>query len=325
MSVTYTLVEENTTDGIIGTAQTARRGINIPGGPIDAVIIRLNTTLNNGDNMTGDLTTVLSQLNLVLNGENVFQFVSGFTGNDLAGAGLLNYFINSIGGNYVQTVVSDTVKDGYLVVPVGRQVAAGISRLEYTLGSVALGGTSPGSTTCNMQVWIRYNSGMTQSTTVAPQTSQTLSASTQNVVVRLPANVPGTLAGVFCQNEDGASEGDIMTDIQVLSQSSFAMPRAMWRALNGDLKNGIQYFLEGANASQTYATARRGSQFLPLFGLTMNDDLRLVVTSSAASTCTFTPVIVQPINAKPEQVGTQTERLITSTSGAILETQERNA
>ena len=39
MGVTYTLVEENTTDGIIGTAQTARRGVNIPGGPIDAIII----------------------------------------------------------------------------------------------------------------------------------------------------------------------------------------------------------------------------------------------------------------------------------------------
>ena len=176
-----------------------------------------------------------------------------------------------------------------------------------------------------MQVWIRYNNGMTQSTTVAPMTSQTLSASTQNVVVRLPANVPGTLAGVFCQNEDGASEGDILSDIQVLSQSSFAMPRAMWRALNGDLKNGIQYFLEGANASQTFATARRGSQFLPLFGLTMKDDLRLVVTSTAASVVTFTPVIVQPINAKPEQIGTQTERLITSTSGSIVQRQEENA
>ena len=62
-----------------------------------------------------------------------------------------------------------------------------------------------------------------------------------------------------------------------------------------------------------------GGLFLPLFGLAMDSDIRLQVNSSAATTRTYTPVIVASVNGAGEFVGTQTQAVVTNTATSVLD------
>jgi hypothetical protein len=157
---------------------------------------------------------------------------------------------------------------------------------------------------------------MTTTTTVSAATSFTHSASEEQVVVRLPQGVPGTVAGLMIQNDSAADE---ITGVRVVSQSDFSLDVDMFRAFNGDLYNGIVYADDDASATaQQYAVQCAGGLFLPLFGLSMDDDIRLQVNSSAATTRTYTPVIVASVNGQSESQGRQTQPVITNTSQAVL-------
>jgi hypothetical protein len=157
---------------------------------------------------------------------------------------------------------------------------------------------------------------MTTTTTVSAATSFTHSASEEQVVVRLPQGVPGTVAGLMIQNDSAADE---ITGVRVVSQSDFSLDVDMFRAFNGDLYNGIVYADDDASATaQQYAVQCAGGLFLPLFGLSMDDDIRLQVNSSAATTRTYTPVIVAPINGQSESQGRQTQPVVTNTNQAVL-------
>jgi len=50
----------------------------------------------------------------------------------------------------------------------------------------------------------------------------------------------------------------------------------------------------------------------------MDDDIRLQVNSSAATTRTYTPVIVASINGQSESQGRQTQPVVTNTNQAVL-------
>ena len=167
-----------------------------------------------------------------------------------------------------------------------------------------------------IQWWVRYNSNMSQSVTVAASTSYQHAIAEENVVVRVPAGVPGTLAGVLIQNDSAADELD---GLRVLSQSTYEIPTNMWKAFNSNLMNGVVY--ADANVSTTeqqYAWECAGALFVPLFGLTTDSDLVLQVNSTAATTRTYTPVLTAPLNARGEPQGTQTEALPSSVSAAVI-------
>lgn len=312
MSVRYTLVESNTTDIPGAAAATFNRGFNIPGGAVDEVIMRITTT-NTTNAILADFGNIISSLRLVLNGSTVFDFRSGYSLAANNAASQFGYFLNSLGSGRAVEVPGDLTKEAYFRIPIGRNIPAGVSRLEYTL-SYSATAAAVASGTC--QFWIRYNNNMTTTTTVSAATSFTHSASEEQVVVRLPQGVPGTVAGLMIQNSSAADE---ITGVRVVSQSDFSLDVDMFRAFNGDLYNGIVYADDDASATaQQYAVQCAGGLFLPLFGLSMEDDIRLQVNSSAATTRTYTPVIVAPINGAAESQGRQTQPVITNTSQAVL-------
>ena len=74
-------------------------------------------------------------------------------------------------------------------------------------------------TSGTFQVWFRFNDRMTTTTTVAASTSFNHSISEEQVIVRLPQGVPGTVAGVLIQNDSAA---DQMDGLRILSQSDFS-------------------------------------------------------------------------------------------------------
>ena len=312
MSVRYTLVESNTTDIPGAAAATFNRGFNIPGGAVDEVIMRITTT-NTTNAILADFGNIIQSLRLVLNGSTVFDFRSGYSSAANNAASQFGYFLNSLGSGRAVEVPGDLTKEAYFRIPIGRNIPSGVSRLEYTL-SYSATAAAVASGTC--QFWIRYNNNMTTTTTVSAATSFTHSASEEQVVCRLPQGVPGTVAGLFIQNDSAADE---ITGIRVVSQSDFSLDVDMFRAFNGDLYNGIVYADDDVSATaQQYAVQCAGGLFLPLFGLSMEDDIRLQVNSSAATTRTYTPVIVAPINGAAESQGRQTQPVITNTNTAVL-------
>lgn len=312
MAVRYSLVESNTTDlpGVAGA--TYNRGFNIPGGAVDEIILRV-TTVNTTGAIVADFSNILQSLRLVINGTTVHDFRSGYAGGANDAPGLYGYFLNSLGEGRFQEIPSDLTKEAYFRIPVGRNIPAGVSRLEYTLQYAA---TAAAVASGTVQWWIRYNPAMQTTTTVSAATSYTHAIAEEQVVVRLPQGVPGVVSGLLIQNDTAADE---MTGIRVVSQSDFSISPGQWQAFNGDLYNGILYADDGASVTQqTYAIQVGGGLFLPLFGLSMEADIVLQVNSTAATTRTYTPVIVSGITGKSESQGIQTQRVTTNLASSVL-------
>jgi len=331
MAVRYSLVS-TTADFPTNSIQTNNQGFNIAGGAIESLIFRFEGTVTQAD-IAADFPSCISQLRIVLNGESRFNYQAGYT---LAGANdpsQLGYFLNSMSDDRFSSEVvtsGGTAKDAFLRVPIGVQAPPGTSRLEYTLQTVALGNAGTGTT----EVWIVYNDAAETTTYVGNPTSMTASGTGQEeVTIRLPSNVPGVVAGVLVQN-DRATDADI-TGFRVVSQSDWNMDVPFWRFINSDLMNGVQWASEATNAgdpagltgalaaqqsAQTYGQACDATMFIPTLGLSRSDDVRLQITTAAARTITFTPVLVAPFNAQEGAQPTQTQRVPTNTSRSILDT-----
>ena len=292
MSLRYTLVETNSTDVPSAGANTFNRGFNVPGGAVDEIIIRIQGTMNAVGDLAADMGSVIAGLRIVLNGETFFDFRSNFSTNATVGASATSVFLNAMGaGRSVDVNSSTTIRDYFLRIPVGRNIPAGISRLEYTLQYSALGGAFA---TPSIEWWMRYNPAM------------------QN-------------AGVMIQ---GGTAADTMTSARVLSQSDYSIDTDMWRALGGDLRNGILYAQPAAAVAQgllTFSQKSLGLLFVPLFNLSLADDLRMQITTTGAETFTFTPVIVSAITGAPQAAAVQTQAVPTSVSKSILAVSDAQA
>ena len=320
MSLRYTLVETSTVNVPGAAGATYNAGFNVPGGAVDEIIVRIQGTMNAVGDLASDMGSVIAALRVVLNGETFFDFRNNFGNNATTGASSTSVFMNAMGSGRSQEVNSSTtVRDYYLRIPVGRNIAAGISRLEYTIQYSALGGAFTGA---SIEWWMRYNPAMQNTVTIGAATSY-LSAGaaggvTEQVVVRVPQNVPGVLAGVMIQ---GGSAADTMTSARVISQSDYSIDTDYWRMLGGDLRNGILFAQPAAavaNGLLTFSQKSLGNLFVPLFNLSLDDDLRMQITTTAAETFTFTPVIVSSIVGQPQPGAVQTLAAPTSVSKAIL-------
>ena len=326
MAIRYTLVNTETgtaaaTGFPTNAAQTTNFGFNVPGGPLESVIFRFTGTKNAAGDIDQDFAGAISSLRVIVNGETCFDHRSGYNdpANDTT-ASQMGYFMNSIGNHLSSEVVaSSTAVEAYFRVPLGRQLPAGVSRIEYTLGTAAIGGAS---TNTQVELWCVYNSSMQTRTTVAAATSFTAGGTGQEeVVVRIPANQPGVIAGVMIQN-DRDTDADL-SEVRVLSQSDYSLEMNYWRYLNSDLDNGVMYGTPGAGGaallSMNYAQLSPGGYFIPLFGLSRGDDLRLQITTTSAQTFLFTPVLVASVGASDMPDPMQTQAVPSNTSRAILD------
>ena len=327
MSLRYTLVETSTVNVPGAAGATYNAGFNVPGGAVDEIIVRIQGTMNAVGDLASDTGSIIAALRVVLNGETFFDFRNNFGSNATTGASATSVFMNAMGSGRSQDVNSSTtVRDYYLRIPVGRNIAAGISRLEYTIQYSALGGAFTGA---SIEWWMRYNPAMQNTVTIGAATSYLTAGAaggvTEQVVVRVPQNVPGVLAGVMIQ---GGSAADVMTSARVISQSDYSIDTDYWRMLGGDIRNGILFAQPAAavaNGLLTFSQKSLGNLFVPLFNLSLQDDLRMQITTTAAETFTFTPVIVSSIVGQPQPGAVQTQSVPTSVSKAILSVSDAQA
>ena len=323
----YTLVQTSAVNVPGAAGATFNSGINIPGGAVDEIIIRIQGTMNAVGDLAADMGSIVNSLRIVLNGETFYDFRSNFSTNATVGASANSVFLNAMGaGRSVDVNQSTTVRDYFMRIPVGRNIPSGVSRLEYTIQYNALGGAFA---TPSIEWWMRYNPAMQNTVTVGAATSFLSSGAaggvTEQVAVRVPQNVPGVLAGIMIQ---GGTPADTMTGCRVISQSDYTIDTDYWRMLGGDLRNGILYAQPAAAVAQgllTFSQASLGNLFVPLFNLSLQDDLRLQITTVLAETFTFTPVIVSAIAGKPQPAAVQTQAVPTSVSKAILAVSDAQA
>ena len=310
----YTKIRDDTTSIPSNAAKTVTFGENIPMGALESIIIRV-TTINTTNAILADFGNVIGNLRLTLNGDVFFDFRQAVSGGDNNNPSSIGYFLNSIGGRAVEKV-SDLTKEAYFVIPCGLQVDQGVGRIETVLGYSAANAAVASGT---FQMWARYNTATQTSTVIAPSTSFTHANAIEQVVVRIPVMSKGqVVSGILVQN-DTAEDQLGSQGIRIMTQSAYGLDVDFLRTFNGDLYNGVLYGDDDASTTQlTYAQEVAGSVFIPTFNL-VGGDVVLQVDSSAATTRTYTPVLVSAYNAK-ETAGTrQTVSVAGNTSKAILE------
>lgn len=311
MAVTYSKFREDSTTFPTDSAQTFTFGENIPAGPLEAVILKFNATVATGG-ILADFPNVISSLRLTLNGEVIHDFRQAVAAGNTNGPSAYGYFINSIGGRSYERP-SDTDKEAYMVIPVGRQVMQNVGRIEAVISFAAAAAAASAG---GIQMWGRYNDATQTMTTVVPSTSFVSSAAIEQVVVRIPQNVPGAVAGILIQNDSRADEMGSQ-GVRLMSQSQFGLDPDFIRIFNGDLANGVMFADDDlSTTAQNYAFEVPGALFLPAYNL-IGGDVVIQLDSTAATTRTFTPVIVAAFNAKEGKGVRQTAAVVGNTSAII--------
>lgn len=293
-------------------------GINAPGGPVEYFIIRGDCTWA-ADPAAADVTNLVTSLRIVLNGEVVFDFRAGSPAAADNTPGQFGYLLNSIGGRAYEVPGGTTTREWYWGIPLGQQTPNGVNRYEVIVGwTTAAGNISSG----NISYWLKYNDAMQTTTNVVPSTSFAHAASIEQVVVRVPQNVPGVVSAILVQNDQEADELGAQ-GIRVNAISDFGLEPGFLRWLNADLENGIMYADPADTSQQTYAAGLAGTILIPTFGLT-GGDVVLTVDSSATATRTYTPIITAPVGAKAAPEVVQTQKAPGNTAKAIVRKTESN-
>ena len=319
MAIRYTLIHQDSTTLPTTAAQNLSNGVNLPGGMIDEIIVRIVGTVTAAD-ILADFQNVFSQARFIINGVNVFDWRAGYGSAIQNTPSQLGYMLNSMGSQRSTEVMGATAKEAFIRIPVGMLVGSnGVSRMEYTLGYYALATTSMvGAANAAFEIYVRYNDNVQTQTTIGAATTFTATATQQQIVVRMPANAPGALAAVYIQNDSAAEDID---SIRLVSQSDYSLSVGMWRAFNGDL-GGVKYAdnnntaTAGIALSETQAVG--GSYFLPTFNLSLDTDLFLQVTCNAATTLSFTPIVVSPTNGAGAPDQRQLQAVPVNVSPSIL-------
>ncbi len=316
--VRFAMIESTNTVGNMPTttANQYNVGINAQGGLIEYLCLRYDLTFAENPCASTTIMQLIDSIRVVVNGEVVHDFRSQAGDNSAAGASSYDLLLNHIGGRAYEVTDGKTTREGYIGIPLGLNTETGVNRYEIIVQwkATAAGATiSSGS----LQWWLKFNTATQKQTTVVPATSFTHSSSLEQVVVRIPQNVPGVVSGILIQNDSLADElGN--QGIRINSLGDYGLELEMWRWLNGDIMNGISASNPtSSQVQQTYQTSLPGTLFLPTYGLT-GGDVILQVDSSAATTRTYTPIITAMVGSSQMDTVRQTQSAPSNTAQTIV-------
>ncbi len=324
MTVKWTKIYETSTTGKMptSTANTWSEGINAGGGLVEFVQLRYSLTFDTATPVpNAEISNLVDNMRIVLNGEVIFDFNAGATYiGATGGCSQFNYLMNHIGGRVVEdpSVADEKIRTGYFNIPIGRNTPQGVNRYEIIVSwSAAAQAISSGS----MSYWLRYNDGAQKTTTVVPATSFTHANAIEQVVVRVPQNVPkGSVVTALAIFNDEESDEYGTSGIRINALSDFGIPISMYRNNNGDTRNGIMWNKGSSSADdvQSYATRLSGAIVIPTLGLT-GGDIVCTVDSSAATTRRYVPVMTAPVGGKANEPVRQTQAVKGNTAAATLD------
>ena len=316
--VRFAMIESTNDTGNMPTtaANSYNVGINAQGGLVEYLCLRYDMTFAANPCENTSIISLIDSIRVVINGEVVHDFRSGFGTNASNGASSYDLLLNTIGGRAFEVPAGSTTREGYIGIPLGCNTPTGVNRYEIIVQYKATAtGATPSSG--SLQWWLKFNTATQKKTTVVPSTSFTHSASLEQVVVRIPQNVPGVVSGILVQNDSAADELGTQ-GIRINSLGDYGLEVQMWRWLNGDIMNGILAKDAAVSAArQTFQTELAGALFLPTYGLT-GGDIVLQVDSSAATTRTYTPIITAAIGSSEMDTVRQTQSAPSNTARTIV-------
>jgi len=315
MAVEFNMIESTSTTANLPTdaAVTYNVGINSPGGPVEFLIVRGDFTFD-ADPALADMSNLLSTIRVNLNGEIVHDYRAGAAVATNNGPGRYAYLLNSIGGRAYELPAGTTTREFYWAIPLGRQLPTGVNRWEITMTWVAAADAIASGT---LQFWMRTNTAMQQTTTVCPATSFTHAVALEQVVIRVPQNVPGVVSAIMVQNDSFANEYGSQ-GIRINALGAYGLEHSFWIWLNSDLANGIMYADNDLSITQqSYATELKGCMMLPVFGLS-GGNVVAQVDSSAVTTRTYQPILTHAIGAKSSPEVRQTQAAPGNTAKTIV-------
>ena len=322
MGVRWTKIEETSQTGFMPTnaANTWSTGINAGGGLVDTLQLRYDLTFADTPLANSEISSLIDNFRVVLNGEVIFDFNAGLASKDNAGPSQFGYLMNHIGGRVVEdpTSANPAVRVGYINIPLGRNTPQGVNRYEIIVNWAA---AAQAIASGNMSYWLRYNPGAQKTTTVVPATSFTHAIAQEQVVVRVPQNTPkGSVVTALAVFNDSEADEYGSQGIRINQLSDFGIPISMYRSSNGDSLNGLMWNKGSTDPAdvQTYSTRLSGAILIPVFGLT-GGDIVLSVDSSAATTRRYLPIMTAPVGGKSNEPVRQTQAQVTNTAKATLD------
>ena len=315
MAVQFQMINSDSTAGNLPTnaANTVNVGINAPGGAYEYIVCKFDITYGVAPTER-DFFQLVQSMRIIINGEVVHDFRSTAGTSATEAPSQYAYLLNSIGGRAYELPGGSVTREGFIGIPLGRNYPQGVNRIEIiTNWKATLGAVTSG----NIQWWLKTNPAFQKTTTVVPSTSFNHSASIEQVVVRVPQNVPGVVSAILVSNDSYADQLGPQ-GIRIEALSSFGLEASMWRWMNGDLSNGIMYANNTATPlQQSFEYQVPGTMLIPCFGLA-GGDIVLQVDSSAVTTRTYTPIITSANGGKEQPEVRQTQRAPSNTAQAIV-------
>jgi len=198
--VRFAMIESTNTVGNMPTSTTNSYnvGINAQGGLVEYLCLRYDLTFAADPCVNTSIISLIDSIRVVVNGEVVHDFRSSFGGNDAKGASSYDVLLNHVGGRAYEVPAGGLTREGYIGIPLGLNTATGVNRYEIIVQwKAAAAAIASGS----LQWWLKFNTATQKTTTIVPATSFNHSASLEQVVVRVPMNVPGVVSGILIQND----------------------------------------------------------------------------------------------------------------------------
>ena len=313
----YKINEQSLT--LTDAAQTITFGENIPSGrTVESVIVHITQTVTDGF-CDGSMDNLISNYRAIANGTVYTDFRTNVNDATNVGLGRFGYFLQSMGANATSVETpSATNKDYWAEIPVGWNVPQGVGRMEFVLGFAAAASSAASG---ELEVWLRLNDATETTTTAVPATSFTAATGISSIVVRVPQNVAGAVAGVLMQNNTEAADNLGTQGVRVHLLGAFGLEPSLLRYLNSDLSNGLQYAADGVSVTeQQFATGVDGAIFIPCYMAT-GGDIQLEVDFAAGAdgqTYTFQPIMVGSLGGKRGEKTRSTASQSSNTAKSIL-------
>lgn len=338
--VTLTRIRQDTTTIPTNAVVNANFGENISGGPLSDVIFRVRYDTNAGGNPCAcDISGLIQNINISLNGETIHQF-NGFA-NDItvdSQVGLYGYFLNSIGGSFSESSYFDANRrTGFFRVPMGIVLPQGTSRIEVSITYIAGAAATSVADGSDFEMWAVYNTSMTESLYTPVSTSSVMAVGQSQVTVRIPSRTGYVCSGIMMLSQNTAAPNALADNlgpngVVVTSIGPYGLDQQLLRFLNGNLNGEIDVPSTVTAVSPTGAgagalipavlgsTQATGATFIPVFGLTSDADITLLVdTANAQTNRIFIPILTARVGASLAQQPTQTQQVKGSLSAQILD------
>ena len=313
MGVRYTNVYQDATTFPSAVAPSQFNVANpIPAGLIEQVGFRLSGVTGGGALSASTASELIRGLRMTLNGDQWLNIQTQANSNLNVDCSRVAAMVQDMGGMVVEDP-NAAVLDMTVWIPCGINVPQN-SRFELDISYITAANVLANP---KFEIWVKYGSS-TNATIVGNQTSFPLAIGAQTMVsVKIPTFKGATVAGIAIQ---GATANDFLSQIIVKPLGDFAYSATYLRGISGANQNG--YMFANATTSVTelqYADAVEGYYFVPLYNLSVVDgSVVLLITSAAAETYTFTPILNLPTGGSGERTPVQTASVATGSKGAIL-------